>query len=176
MHTWAAVQETSSSPWRNLASLVIQNAPSEDSDQTARMRSLIWIFAGRTCPKLCLQTFRLIYLFICLFISNPLQAHLPVALKNGFYFLFNVYPLYPTPYNGEGTLFRQKLEAICFSEDSKYLLCARNLLLRELSLLKKKKKKNKTKKKTSFWNELHVLIWILDNQWYRLHLQLRQPQ
>ena len=26
----------------------IQNAPSEDSDQTERMRSLIWIFAGRT--------------------------------------------------------------------------------------------------------------------------------
>ena len=103
------------------------------------MRSLIRIFARRTCPKLCLQTFRLIYLFICLFISNPLQAHLPVALKNGFYFLFNVYPLYPTPYNEEGTWFRQKLEAICFSEDSKYLLCARNLLLRELSFLKKKR-------------------------------------
>ena len=28
-----------------------KNAPSEDSDQTARMRSLIWMFAGRTCPK-----------------------------------------------------------------------------------------------------------------------------
>ena len=26
-----------------------QNEPSEDPDQTARMRRLIWIFAGRTC-------------------------------------------------------------------------------------------------------------------------------
>ena len=33
--------------WRNLASLAIQNAPSKDSDQSARMRRLIWIFAGR---------------------------------------------------------------------------------------------------------------------------------
>ena len=39
------------SAWRNLAPLAIQNAPSEDSDQTARMRGLIWIFAGRTCLK-----------------------------------------------------------------------------------------------------------------------------
>ena len=37
------------SAWRNFASLAIQNAPSEDSDQTARTRRLIWIFAGRTC-------------------------------------------------------------------------------------------------------------------------------
>ena len=29
----------------------IQNAPSEDSDQTAHLRSLIWIFAGCTWPK-----------------------------------------------------------------------------------------------------------------------------
>ena len=28
-----------------------QNAPSKDSDQTAQMRSLIRIFAWRTCPK-----------------------------------------------------------------------------------------------------------------------------
>ena len=34
----------------------IQNAPSEDSDQTAR----IWIFAGRSCPKVRYLTFRLI--------------------------------------------------------------------------------------------------------------------
>ena len=39
------------SAWRNVASLAIQNAPSEDSDQTAQMRSLIRIFAGRTCAK-----------------------------------------------------------------------------------------------------------------------------
>ena len=27
--------------------------PSEDSDQTARMRRLIWIFAELTCPEVC---------------------------------------------------------------------------------------------------------------------------
>ena len=43
--------EYSSSEWRSFASLVIQNAPREDSDQTARMRSLIWIFTGHKCPK-----------------------------------------------------------------------------------------------------------------------------
>ena len=31
--------------------MAIQNAPREDPDQTAGMRRLIWIFAGRTCPK-----------------------------------------------------------------------------------------------------------------------------
>ena len=31
--------------WRHYATLAIQNAPKEDSDQTARMRRLIWIFA-----------------------------------------------------------------------------------------------------------------------------------
>ena len=45
------------SAWRNFASLAIQNAPSEDSDQTARMCRLIWIFAGRTCPKVRFLTF-----------------------------------------------------------------------------------------------------------------------
>ena len=42
------------SAWSNLTPFCIQkakNASSEDSDQTARMRSLIWIFAGRTCPQ-----------------------------------------------------------------------------------------------------------------------------
>ena len=37
--------------WINFASLAMQNVASEDSDQTARMRRLIWIFAGRKCPK-----------------------------------------------------------------------------------------------------------------------------
>ena len=49
--TQIAWSEYPLSAWRNLASLAVQNAPSEDSDQTARMRRLIWIFAGRTCPK-----------------------------------------------------------------------------------------------------------------------------
>ena len=44
----AVWSESSLSARRNCASLAIQNVPSEDSDQTARMRRLIWIFAGRT--------------------------------------------------------------------------------------------------------------------------------
>ena len=36
---------------KNFASFAIQNAPSENSDQTARMRRLVWIFAGRTWPE-----------------------------------------------------------------------------------------------------------------------------
>ena len=31
-----------------------RNVRNEDSDQTARMRRLIWIFLGRTCPKVLL--------------------------------------------------------------------------------------------------------------------------
>ena len=42
------------------AYLAISNAPCEDSDQTARMRRLIWIFIGRTCPKECFLTLRFI--------------------------------------------------------------------------------------------------------------------
>ena len=52
--TWS---EFSLSAWRNVASLAIQNAPGEDSDQTAR----IWIFAGRTCLKKHFATLRLIH-------------------------------------------------------------------------------------------------------------------
>ena len=51
--------DSSLSVWRNVASLAIQNAPGKDSDQTARMRTLTWIFAGRTCPKERFHTFRL---------------------------------------------------------------------------------------------------------------------
>ena len=38
-------------PHENTASLAIRNVPSKDPDQTARMRRLIWIFAGRLYPK-----------------------------------------------------------------------------------------------------------------------------
>ena len=41
-------------------SLAIQNAASEDSDETARMRRLIWIFAGRTRSKVRFLTLRLL--------------------------------------------------------------------------------------------------------------------
>ena len=53
--------------WRNFTSLSIRHAPSEASDQTARMRSLIWVFAGHTRPKVRLLTLGLkclFYLFI----------------------------------------------------------------------------------------------------------------
>ena len=43
--------ESSLSAWRNFTSLAIQNAHSEDSDQTTRMRRLIWIFTGRSCSE-----------------------------------------------------------------------------------------------------------------------------
>ena len=35
--------------WRKLGSLATHLAHSEGSDQTERMPSLIWVFAGRTC-------------------------------------------------------------------------------------------------------------------------------
>ena len=54
----AVWSESSLSAWRNFASLAIQKAPSEDSDQTARMRRLIRIFAGRTCLKVRFLTVR----------------------------------------------------------------------------------------------------------------------
>ena len=44
---------------RNFASLAIQNAPSKDSNQTARTRRRIWIFAGRTCLNIRFLTLRL---------------------------------------------------------------------------------------------------------------------
>ena len=56
----AVWSESSFSAWRNFASLAFQNAPSEDSDQTARKRRLIWIFAERTCQKVRFLTLRLI--------------------------------------------------------------------------------------------------------------------
>ena len=58
----AVWSESSLTAWRNFASLGIQNAPSEDSDQTVRMRRLIWIFAGRTCMKVRFLTLRLVCL------------------------------------------------------------------------------------------------------------------
>ena len=44
----AVKSESSLSAWRNIAALSIQNAHSEDSDQTAQKCRLIWIFAGCT--------------------------------------------------------------------------------------------------------------------------------
>ena len=54
--------EFSLAAWRNLASLAIQNAISEDSEQHAQKRRQIWIFAGRTSMKVRFLTLRLIIL------------------------------------------------------------------------------------------------------------------
>ena len=40
------------SAWRNFASLAIEKCTSEDSDQIARRRRLIWMFAGRICLRI----------------------------------------------------------------------------------------------------------------------------
>ena len=61
LHIWAVWPESSMSARRNVASLVIQNTPSEDSDQTARMRRLIWIFSGCKCKKVRFLTFGFIF-------------------------------------------------------------------------------------------------------------------
>ena len=45
--------QSSISASRNFASLIIQNVPSEDSDQIAQKNRLIWICKGHTCPKVC---------------------------------------------------------------------------------------------------------------------------
>ena len=47
----AVCSEYSLSTESHFSSLAILIAPSEDSDQPARMRMLIWIFAKRTCRK-----------------------------------------------------------------------------------------------------------------------------
>ena len=44
------------SAWRKFTFLAIHNAPSEESDQTARMHRLLWIFAGSTCEKVLFPT------------------------------------------------------------------------------------------------------------------------
>ena len=54
LHTRAVWSKSSFSSWRNFASLAIQ-----DSDQTAGMRRLIWIFAWRTCQNVRFLTLRL---------------------------------------------------------------------------------------------------------------------
>ena len=58
VHIYAACSESSLPAWGNFASLTIQNALSEDSDQTVQLHRLIRIFAGRTCPKIRFLTLR----------------------------------------------------------------------------------------------------------------------
>ena len=51
--------ESSFAAWRHFASFGIQNAPGDDSDQTARGCRLIWIFTGHTRCKVRFLTLRL---------------------------------------------------------------------------------------------------------------------
>ena len=44
---------------RNIVYMAVQNKLSDDSDQTARMRRLIWISAGRICHKVRFLILRL---------------------------------------------------------------------------------------------------------------------
>ena len=46
----AVWSESSLAACRNFASLAGQDTPSEDSDQSAHSRRLIWIFVVRACP------------------------------------------------------------------------------------------------------------------------------
>ena len=55
--------ESSLSTWRNFASLAIQNVPSEDSDQSARMCRLIWTLAEHICLKLHFLTLWFTFVF-----------------------------------------------------------------------------------------------------------------
>ena len=50
---WASIQsdQSSLSIWRNLGPLATHWAHNEDSDQTGRMPTLIWVFAG--CTSFC---------------------------------------------------------------------------------------------------------------------------
>ena len=57
-------QSNSLSTRRNFAYLAIENAPNENSGQTAWMCRLIWIFAGCICLKVYFLTLCLIYMYM----------------------------------------------------------------------------------------------------------------
>ena len=96
--------ESSLSTWRNFASLVIQTAACEDSDQTVwNVKSrLIWIFARHICPKIgfptlwlksLLECFLFFFLQILLVAStlptfSPDVFHLPLYLPGWFLMTF----------------------------------------------------------------------------------------
>ena len=50
------------------------HADNEDSDQTAWMRSMIWVFVGRTCQKVRVLTLRLNW--VCILNLNQQQRQL----------------------------------------------------------------------------------------------------
>ena len=54
----AVCSEYSLSAWKGFGFMAFHRVISEDSDQTARMRRLIWVFAGRTCHKVHFRPLR----------------------------------------------------------------------------------------------------------------------
>ena len=95
----AVWSESSLSTRRNFVSFAIENVPCEDSDQTAWMRSLIWIFAMRTCPKICILTLGLKYFLpciladitkTCLYNFDPLKPHFYIV-KLGFTVVYIIF-------------------------------------------------------------------------------------
>ena len=88
--------ESALSAWRNIASLATQYAHREDSDQTVRMRRLIWIFAGRTCPKVRSLTLRFNYYpWTKNWVSS--EYHIPKNNMKGNYFkILNYWILWKT--------------------------------------------------------------------------------
>ena len=79
-------------PMKQLASLAIQNATSEDSDQTLPMGMLIWIFAGGHGWR---------YIFCRCDSNYPTWVLLPEIMtggwKNGFLYLYPILSNYDNP-------------------------------------------------------------------------------
>ena len=95
----AVLSEASLSAWRNFASLAIQNELTEDSDQTARMRWLIWIFAGRTSEGFdAVAKIERIYGFLpWLYIVSRVARFWVMFYNASFYVIYRKY-LEPTVY------------------------------------------------------------------------------
>ena len=74
-HISRPMHQSSLSVWRDIASLAIQNVNSEDSDQAAQMRRLIWIFTRHMSPKVQFLTLQPVWPFYHLFFF-------PVGLSN----------------------------------------------------------------------------------------------
>ena len=65
---------------RILNSQKFLHADNEDSDQTARMRRLIWVFVGRTCKKVRFLTFRLKWLSQAFSDQKELPVYLTLVM------------------------------------------------------------------------------------------------
>ena len=67
-----------------------KNEPCEESDQTARMRRLIWIFTRHTCPKVRFLTLRLhllkSFLLKTAYLSTTRVANFDLSVRWRFFF------------------------------------------------------------------------------------------